>query len=127
MSGPTDTLNVTVNGAPRSLFMSYGLLNELLSIVPDIPDVSAMGSDHALRGKVLQTILSKRNDLGDVIEPYQPFQVTVTPTDVHEILKWAQGHVLGFFLKLIEDTTIIHQDQEGALKKLMPSTDSGSG
>lgn len=119
-----DTLTITDAGKPRELFMSFGLLDELLKIIGDIPAISAIAIEPDLRFRVLNSVLAERNDVGIVTQPITLFTLRVAQEDIHLICSWVAEHALDFFLTAIERNLNVHLKHQS---RLTASTPSGSG
>lgn len=119
-----DSLTIMEAGKPRELFMSFGLLNELLAIVGDLPDISTIGIDPALRYGVLNSVLSERDDNGVIVKPLVMFTLRVEVSDIQKLFSWVAEHLLNFFLTAIEQNLVTHTKHQG---RLTGSTGSGSG
>ncbi|HQT79056.1 MAG TPA: hypothetical protein PLD10_18540 [Rhodopila sp.] len=120
---PSDTLQV----GGKSLFMSFGLLHELLTIVGDIPRVAIIAADDDLRKSVLNAVLAERDQTGAITTPANFFTLNITAEDVRKICAWVGEHCLDFFIGAIETAVEIHKPQEDRLKGLENSMPSGLG
>ena len=124
MSIIPDTITIMEADKPRELFMSFGLLNELLMIVGDIPDISTIGINPDLRFAVLNSVLAERDGNGLVTKPLVMFTLRVTTPDIQRLISWVAEHLLNFFLTAIEQNLVTHTRHQG---RLTGSTGSGSG
>jgi hypothetical protein len=99
----SSTFEVTVNGDKREIFMSYGLLTHLVSVIGDATRVPAVVVDGALREAVMKALLAKRKPSGKIVEELADYDdLDIEISEVENLLAWAQGHVLGFFLRALE-------------------------
>ena len=123
---PEDRLSIAFAGNQIELFMPFGLLNELMKIVPDVPMVQVIGIDNELRTLVLETILAKRDNKGVITEAVSVANLPVPKADVIRILEWAADHILDFFLDAVEAAVKASQPHQARLEKLMPSGDGSA-
>lgn len=112
-----DTLTIHVDGQPRDIFMSFGLLHELLRVVGDLSGVSVMAIDADLREKVLVVVLSERDEKGKIVREFPFYTARISAEDVHAIFKWAGSHVLDFFLTAMEKAVETHQPEQARLHR----------
>lgn len=123
---PDDRLVVDYSGGRRELFMSFGLLNELMTFVNDLGVVQIIGLDAELRARVLETVFAKRDENGKVTETVSIATLPVSADTVHLVLEWVAGHILDFFLGSLEAAVRAAKPHEDRLKKSMPSGDGSS-
>ncbi len=112
-----DTLTITVDGQPRDIFMSFGLLHELLRAVGDISGASVIAIDPEIREKVMLVTLSERDEEGRVSKPFPFYRAKITPADMQRLFQWVAEHVLDFFLTAMEKAVEVHQPHEGRLRR----------
>ena len=118
MSSPADTLVIHVDDQPRSLFMSFGLLHELLRVIGDLPQVSVIAIDPDLREKVLVLVLSERDAEGTVVKAFPFYTARLSRTDIQAILQWVGEHALDFFLTAMERTVSVHEPHKARLHRV---------
>ncbi len=121
-NGPNDLLTIK----DRELFMSFGLLHELLAEIGDLVRVGLIAVDPDLRSRVLHLVLSERDKRGVITEPVNLFDLSLATADVHRIINWVAEHTLGFFLDAIENAAKTHDPHLDRLKA-PSSTHSGNG
>lgn len=126
---PRETLDVTIGGVKTELFMSFGLLHEIIPQVRDLVNVGMIGIDSELRGGVLNSIFVERDPKGKKIGEVDIFHLKISTNDVQEIVLWVQEHLLDFFLGAIENATKAHGPHLDRLKAptSMPSGNGSSG
>ena len=117
----SDHLSITRDGQPRELFMSFGLLHELLAVVGDIVEISAIAVNAPLRDAVLTSVLAERNEKGVIQGELNLFVMEIPRSDIQVILSWVAGHVLDFFLTAIEESLKTHNAQTARLTSSMVS------
>lgn len=113
----SETLAVTVGGESRDLFMSFGLLNELIDIIKDIPELAQVAVNGELRIPVLNSVLAERDATGKILTPINPFTLNISSSDVIAICGWVVAHVLDFFLAALELTLETHGQRMDELNK----------
>lgn len=120
-----DIIQIKVGEQTKEIKMSFGLLNELAKKVGDIDAVPMLNIDPDLREGILTSVLSERDGRGNITEPVNLFQLDMDPEDAILLVEWVGAHILDFFLKSLEKTKTLMEDQEERIKALMP-TSSGS-
>lgn len=104
---PTEAPNprITIdlgNDTTSEIFMSYGLLRELVKAVtgPDSKgDMMAIYMDVDIQNEVLTTLLSDRNEEGEIVSPFVAVNSRLSPDEVVRINDWVESHVLNFFVQ----------------------------
>ena len=96
---PNKTITVTLNGVEREVKMSYGLLNELISMVSDIEEIAKFYVDETLRNKALVAVLSERTPAGKITAAVQMDETDIDIEDIDKLLSWVAAHVTGFFIR----------------------------
>ena len=112
-----DTLTIQVDGQARELFMSFGLLHELLRAVGDVSGASVIAIDADMREKVVVLVLSERDEKGRIVKEFPFYTSRVSTADMHEIFKWVGSHVLDFFLTAMETAVETHQPEQARLHR----------
>lgn len=114
-----DKLKITIDGEERTLFMSFGLLNELASLVQDPARVPAIPVDAYLREAVLSAAFAKRKKSGKITEEIADFDdIDVTIEDVEATLDWVVEHVMSFFVRSLRKVVQVTKANETDLKDL---------
>lgn len=119
-----DKITITLGNETKTFKMFYGLLDELAKNVGDIDGVGEMLTDADLRNACLKSILAERDDEGNP-QPMNLFYLDISPEDVNLLLAWAQEHVLDFFLKYLEKTAQLGEQNKARVMALMPSSSGG--
>jgi len=123
MTEKQDRISINVRGQNREVFMSFGLLNELGKVVGSAEYIPHMSLDPHMREEVLKTLLSTRDENGQITEAWNPFRHGLGPDDTIRLLSWASEHVTDFFMKALETAKAIQDKTMPRLKALMPSSD----
>lgn len=118
------TLTVTVDGAERELFMSYGLLTKLSKELETADAVGAVPHDPELRDRVLKVALTERSKTGKAKKEIKDLDdVEISIEDVELVLGWVMEHLTGFFVRGLQKTKKVLDDQK-ALTDLFSQTGS---
>lgn len=117
------TLSIIVDGEPRDLYMSFGLLRELANVAGDLerlnyamlsPDEMIIFMNVALtkrekNGRPIPTEVEEDDphNEGQTIKvkrvvPYDANYCDISEDDREALMQWIYGHVLGFFLKRVQ-------------------------
>jgi hypothetical protein len=101
---PEPRFKVMINGEERTLFMSFGLLNEICRAIGGLEAAIQIPVDNELRDYSLLAVLSKRDELGAVAEggAVNLRTLDIAVEDVEELLAWITDHVTDFFLRTME-------------------------
>jgi hypothetical protein len=100
---PSELLEITMGDQKREVFMSYGLLNELLILVGSLERVGIIGVDPTLRNDILTCVLTERDANGKA-QPFSFTGIRLSAATVHTIIEWVGSHVIDFFLTQVENT-----------------------
>ena len=101
-----DHLEVTLNGAKETLFMSYGLLNRLTTMLNGAENVPLLANDSILQEKVILEVFTKRDKKQVVYQPTDLDEFEVSLSDIGNVLDWVGAHVTDFFLQTTEKTML---------------------
>ncbi len=93
------TLTLEINGKSRDLFMSFGLLNELASLLGDVDRLTELPINHELRTVILKAVLSERTKAGKIVTEADLSEIDMDPQDVPKILAWVGEWVVDFFIQ----------------------------
>lgn len=94
-----DTMTITVGEEERKIKMTYGLLDQLCNTAGEAEDALMFTLDKDLRAEVLRLLLSERDAEGVIKKNVNLLNLDVDPDEVEELLDWAGGHTLDFFLR----------------------------
>lgn len=95
---------LTIGGEEVTVKMTFGLLNEICKVCGDIDGAAMLVMDNDLRIASLNTLLAKRDSKGKITQELDINSLDVSPDDVVDLLDWAGGHVIDFFLKAATKT-----------------------
>ena len=95
--------SVTKDGEDFEVLMSFGLLNELTSLIGDPARCAAIYFNPVLREQVLVAVLSQRDKKGKIISPIENVTDVDVPLDqIEELIAWVVEHCLGFFARSLQ-------------------------
>jgi hypothetical protein len=117
-AAPAPRLTITVNGAQRELFMSFGLLNEICRGVGDFQAAVQIPVDAQLRDYVLLAVLSERNDQGEIGVAANLRTLDITVDEVEDMLAWVTAHATDFFLRTMERVVKQQKSNEARMRAL---------
>jgi len=125
-----DKLTVTLDGEERQLFMSFGLLNALSSLVEDPGRVPLIAAEPKTRTEVLRAVFAKRKRSGKIVEAVEDLDdIEVSVEDVEKVLHWVMEHTMGFFLRsahMVIDVTERHKDKLEDLQSFMSGSQASA-
>jgi hypothetical protein len=116
-----ETFDISVNGEDRSIFMSFGLLNDLTSIVGDPGAIASLTLNPDMRNGVLKSALAKRKKSGKIEEEVDIDDLDVSIKDVEALLDWVSGHVMSFFVRSLRKVAAVNEKYEAPLRDLVSS------
>ncbi len=92
---PPERITLTINNTSVHLFMSFGLLNTLVTPITSIDQLIQIDQDPELRSFVLEVCLTKRDEDGQRIT--KPDLNSIGYSEGELVLDWARGHLTNFF------------------------------
>ncbi len=98
-AAPPASLQVTINGQPREIFMSFNRLNRLTYLVGQIDGLANVMLNPEMRMAIILDLAQERDDKGKVVRDYTEDDLEVSQEDALNMLDFAQGHILDFFVK----------------------------
>ena len=117
-----DKITIVLNGVSRVVFMSYGLLNRLVRVVSDLPDLSQVMVNPEAQERLLKEILVKRDAEGNPVGPHTLDELEMSIEDATRLLNWATDHVLTFFVSGLATLKEIDSRHSAKIGALMPSS-----
>jgi hypothetical protein len=115
------TFAVKVNGEDREIFMSFGLLNELTTVVGDPGAIASITLNPEMRNKVLESALAKRKPSGKIEEPVDMDDLDISIDEAEKLLDWVSGHVMSFFVRSLRKVAAVNEKYEAPLRDLVSS------
>lgn len=114
---PDPRLKVTIGDTQRELYMSFGLLNEVASLVGGPDGIPQLSFNPAISTALLELILAERDKRGNLIRPEDESIVPrdLDPEIAEEIIDWAGDHCLDFFVRRFAKSTKLFATRAGEL------------
>ncbi|MCV0350190.1 MAG: hypothetical protein K5863_08945 [Nitratireductor sp.] len=103
MSALKDRFEITQDGETREIFMSFGLQNEITTLMGDPAIAASTYFDPELREKVLLAALHERTKTGKIVskaEELEDFDISVS--DIEALLAWEVEHAIAFFARSMD-------------------------
>jgi len=119
---PQHTFTITVDGQPKDIKMTFGLLNQLVRTIGDIESVADISFDIELREALLQECLAPRDENGRIEKEVNLFLIDVNPDDVIDLLDWVGAHVTDFLLAQMTRAKEMMEHRSDQVKALMPTS-----
>jgi hypothetical protein len=99
---PQARITLDVGGTQRTVFMSFGLLNEIAALVQSPENVPELSFNSTVSTAALHLMLAPRDKRGNILpekedEPAVPLDLD--PDTAEQLLDWAGEHVLDFFVR----------------------------
>lgn len=89
----------------REVFMSYGLLNELIRVIGDPQRASTLELDADLAQFVLTIVLMPRTPTGKPAPEAENFELPgLEVEEAYRIFDWVKAHVLDFFVRRLRSS-----------------------
>ena len=102
VEGLPNKKKITINGEVVEVFMSYGMINQLAQGIGDAETTATLHSSAIARNFILQMLLSKRSDDGQITEEINVRTLDADVDEINDLLQWAGQHLYNFFLKAME-------------------------
>lgn len=107
-----------LNGKDHEIFMSFGLLDEITGLVGDMEQLPLLTLDRDTRSKMLELLLSERDEDGAIKTKFNPRKSDLTPEQINELGAWVSEHVLNFFLTALEGSATLGEKNKDRVQKL---------
>lgn len=100
-----------------SVFMSFGLLNDLVRIVGDVNRIAAIGLDPDLSEEVIFACLAPRDARGRITDgSFEPPNLPMQ--DAEAIMDFVSEHLLDFFMRRLQKTLAAAEKNKGQMEQL---------
>lgn len=125
---PQASVQVTVNGTEREIFMSFNRLNRLTYLVGQIDNLQAVMLNPEMRSAVLLDLTEDRDLNGKVVLRHTEDSLDISQEDALALLDFAQEHIMNFFMIAAEKSLRLMNKNKGRLEQsnLIP-TPTGQG
>jgi len=103
MSDLKDHITINQDGEDREIFMSFGLLNEITTLMGDPATAASVYFNPELREDVLKAALHQRTKTGKIERKVERLDDLDISLDVmEELLAWEVEHAIAFFGRAME-------------------------
>lgn len=123
----SDQIQITINGRPRTLTMTFGHLNLLTQVTDDLDELLQGFMNPKLRGEVFHIMLDERDDDGAVTKSVNVEFLNIERDDAVALYTWAMEHVLDFFLKSAAQTKGTLEKFDSKIQEIVPQTSFPDG
>jgi hypothetical protein len=121
---PSDTIRVEGDD-PRTITMSYGLINDITSVGIELSQIGALVLDPTVRNHVLSLVLTRRKEDGtfDTEDgvPKHADQFGLSAYEALDVIEWIVDHVAYFFMRSLLRAANVRQKYEKEASSLMSS------
>ena len=123
IEAPDYEFKLSVIGAdtPKVIFMSFGMLAELTTIVKDVDSLGRIHVDPEIREEVLKVLLSDRDEKGEISTEHTVYSVPMMPPDAISLLNWVHNHVASYFMDALQNMTKTAGALQGLMETMMSS------
>ena len=109
-----DRFEITQDGEPREIFMSFGLLNEITALMGEPATAASVYFSPQLRERVLLAALHQRSKSGKIQEPLASLDdVEIAASDMEGLLAWEVDHAIGFFTRSMDRVVLLKGRLDG--------------
>lgn len=103
MNQPADRFEITQDDKPREIFMSFGLLNTITTLMGDPALAASVYFNPELREKVILAALHERTKTGKIMDEVKSLDdVDISISDMEALLAWEVDHSIGFFARSMD-------------------------
>lgn len=115
---PTDYLHIKVNKEDKEVFMSGGLIRNLVPYFMDFTSVAEIFNQPIIQNEVIVQALKNRTARGNPTENPTIDDFVMTMDDTNRLVAWITEHVLFYFIESVTTAHKLGQRNEPTLKKL---------
>lgn len=125
---PSRTFEITINGEVRELKMSFALFQELMRVIPDPENVTAiLLTDFDLRDYLVRRTITGNKRVREDSDLIDLYDLEIDDDQLDELVLWIVDHILHFFTTTGEKSKTLAQKYEGRMKALTQSGQSQTG
>ena len=119
---PERTFDLTVNGKPQTIAMTYGLFNEIMRVIPSPEQIADLiVTDPFLRDYVIRRMLTGNKKITSDEDLVDPFELDLDIMELDDLVSWVAEHVLHFFMKSAAKTAKIGEKYQPVVEALTQS------
>lgn len=124
---PNDYITIKVNKEDREVFMSGGLIRNLVPYFMDLQSVAEIFGQPILQNEVIIQALKPRTPRGTPVADPTIDEFEMTQDESNKFIAWITEHVLHYFIGSVTTAQELGQRNEPAFLKLMKSMESLTG
>lgn len=117
------TLEVKLDGEDREIFMSFGLLNELSTLVDSPEQVAIIPLNPTLRSQVLGALFAKRKKSGKIEQAVDIEDLDISIAHAEAAMAWAMEHLTAFFIRALRKVVEVTEKNKNDIRGLESSLD----
>lgn len=111
-----------VNDEDKVIKMTYGLFNEVMSVVPNPENIGdLLIADAGLRDFIVRRMLAGNKRVTKDEDLPDPFEMDLDIRDMNNLVMWVGDHILYFFMTSAEKTTALAQKYQETITQLAQS------
>lgn len=115
---PSDYITIKVNKADKEVFMSGGLIRNLVPYFMDFTSVAEIFNQPIIQNEVIVQALKDRTARGTPTENPTIDDFLISMDDTNRLVAWITEHVLFYFIESVTTAHKLGQRNEPTLKKL---------
>ena len=125
---PEKIYTVTVDGEPHDIKMTYGLLTEILKVIPSPDQITDLVvTDPGLREYVIRRMMTGNKRVRSEDDLVDTFDINIDVFELDGLVAWVAEHVLHFFMKSAAKTASVTEKYEATIQSLTRSLPSQAG
>lgn len=126
---PNDRMTVEVNGQPQEVFMSGGLVRNIMRHFSQFDDFGQIFTNAEEQNVLIIQLLRPRNKSGSpaVKVNYSIDDFEMSIDDSAALVSWAVDHCLHFFMNSVSSATNLFESNKDNLVSMMKSVESTIG
>lgn len=124
---PLDRITTIVNGQPREVFMSGGLLRNIVPYYMEMVSVGDIFKEPEIQNHIVVQMLRPRSVRGQPIEAYTIDDFEMGTEEMNSLIGWATEHALFHFIESVTTAHKLGQKNAPALGQLTKLMESLTG
>ena len=128
MERPNSTFDLKIGEEVRTIKMSYGLFNEIMTVIPNPENIGdLLITDAGLRDYIVRRILTGNKKITTDEDLVDAFELDIDMDDLSDLVTWVGDHVLYFFMTSAAKTQKLGQKYVEVIQGLVQSNQSKNG
>lgn len=119
------TFKLKIGGKNHTVKMTMGLLHEVCSTIGHIELLAEATYNPEIRHDLLVTLLSPRDENGDITKDIKVKMLDADATEVLALLDWSVEHAADFLLKALQSSKTMLEKRKALVTNLMPTSAGG--